>query len=271
MRARCVPQSAMLAHVSTRGGIHNAVDNARVDRRRRLADPSHVRAAVAPAAPRRRRAPRVPSTGTRPPGCAATTCTRKYLINLATPKEHLLRQSIGSLVHHMQLAEQLGADGVVFHPGSHLGAGFDGTLDQVAGAIAEVLDTVPNSPAMLLVENSAGLGRLRRLQLRGAGTHRRGGRLGPRGRVPRHAAHVRQRLRRAQPRPGARPRWTGSSADVGFDRLALVHANDSRTPLGSNADRHANIGEGEMGLEAFSLLARGRPAQRRAVDHRGPG
>jgi deoxyribonuclease-4 len=43
--------------------------------------------------------------------------------------------------------------------------------------------------------------------------------------------------------------------DVGLDRLALVHANDSRTPLGSNADRHANIGEGEMGLQAFSLLA----------------
>jgi deoxyribonuclease-4 len=41
---------------------------------------------------------------------------------------------------------------------------------------------------------------------------------------------------------------------VGFERLALMHANDSRRELGSNVDRHANIGEGEIGLEAFRLL-----------------
>ena len=46
------------------------------------------------------------------------------------------------------------------------------------------------------------------------------------------------------------------AATVGFDRLDLVHANDSRTPLGSNVDRHANIGEGAIGLEGFRLLLR---------------
>jgi deoxyribonuclease-4 len=41
---------------------------------------------------------------------------------------------------------------------------------------------------------------------------------------------------------------------VGFDRLKVVHTNDSAKPLGSKADRHAHIGEGEIGLEAFRLL-----------------
>jgi len=43
-------------------------------------------------------------------------------------------------------------------------------------------------------------------------------------------------------------------SDVGFERLALLHVNDSRAPLGSNADRHVNIGEGHIGLEACSYL-----------------
>src|SRR5207237_5442937 len=42
----------------------------------------------------------------------------------------------------------------------------------------------------------------------------------------------------------------------GFGKLALMHANDSRRELGSNVDRHANIGEGEIGLDAFTRLMR---------------
>ena len=134
------------AHVSTRGGIHNAVDNAvaigaevfqthptSAQQWRPLRLDDEVRQEYLR---------RYAGSGLRGHYLHAV-----YLINLATPKEQLLRQSIGSLVHYMQLAEQLDADGVVFHPGSHLGAGFDGMLEQVAGAMHEILDTVPNSPA----------------------------------------------------------------------------------------------------------------------------
>jgi deoxyribonuclease-4 len=41
---------------------------------------------------------------------------------------------------------------------------------------------------------------------------------------------------------------------IGFERLGLVHANDSARALGSNADRHANIGEGEIGAAGFRIL-----------------
>ncbi|MFQ3668651.1 MAG: TIM barrel protein, partial [Fimbriimonadaceae bacterium] len=41
---------------------------------------------------------------------------------------------------------------------------------------------------------------------------------------------------------------------VGFDRLRVIHCNDSKKPLGSKVDRHAHIGEGEIGPRAFELL-----------------
>ncbi|HSP65324.1 MAG TPA: deoxyribonuclease IV, partial [Candidatus Deferrimicrobium sp.] len=240
------------AHVSTRGGIHNAVDNAvaigadvfqthptSAQQWRPLRLDDEVR---------RTYRQRYAASGLR-----AHYLHAIYLINLATPKEQLLRQSIGSLIHYMQLAEQLDADGVVFHTGSHLGAGFDGILDQVAGAIREVLDTAPNSPAALLVENSAGSGgcvgcnfeELGRI-IAAVGSDRVG--------VCLDTQHMFASGYDVRTRDQVRSTLDRFGSDVGFDRLGLVHANDSRKPLGSNVDRHANIGEGEIGLDAFRLL-----------------
>ncbi len=240
------------AHVSTRGGIHNAVDNAvaigaevfqthptSAQQWRPLRLDENVRQTYLE---------KYAASGLRGHYLHAV-----YLINLATPKDQLLAQSIGSLVHYMQLAELLDADGVVFHPGSHLGAGFDGMLGQVAGAMRDVLDTTPDSPAKLLVENSAGSGgcvgcdfeELGRI-VDAVGSNRVGVCLDTQ-----HMFASGYDVRSADQVTATLDRF---GADVGFDRLALVHANDSRKPLASNVDRHANIGEGEMGLDAFRLL-----------------
>jgi deoxyribonuclease-4 len=240
------------AHVSIRGGVHNAVDNA-------LA----IGADVFQTHP-------TPAVMWRPlrldeemvdaylrkysaAGMRGHYLHAVYLINLATPKEQLLGQSIGSLVHYMELAGLLQADGVVFHPGSHVGAGFEATVEQVAAAIREVLDRVPDVQARLLVENSAGSGgcvgcsfeELGRI-VEAADSDRVGVCLDTQ-----HMFASGYDVRTPEQVSSTLDRF---ATDVGFDRLALVHANDSRTPLGSNADRHANIGDGEMGIESFRLL-----------------
>ena len=176
-----------------------------------------------------------------------------YLINLATPREDLLRQSVDSLVHQMEAARRLNADALVVHPGSHLGAGFDGTLPQVAAALAEVLERSASSPARLLVENSAGSGGCIGCSFEEVGrivdavdSARMGVCLDTQ-----HLFASGYDIRTAEQVEATLERF---GRDVGFDRLALVHANDSRTPLASNVDRHANIGEGQIGIEAFGLL-----------------
>src|ERR1035441_4974769 len=145
------------AHVAARGGIHTAVDNA-------LAIGAEV---IQP--------PPTPAQMWRPlrleeadrelylakyaaSGLRGHYLHSVYLINLASPKEALLRSSVASLLHYMELAASLDADGVVFHPGSHLGAGFDTVLSQVGTAVRGVVDRSPPGRPRLLVENSAGSG-----------------------------------------------------------------------------------------------------------------
>ena len=79
-----------------------------------------------------------------------------YLVNIAGAPD-LLRKSIDSLTNHMGAASQLGAVGVIFHCGSHKGAGFEAVRDSAAAALSEVLANTPED-AYLILENSAGMG-----------------------------------------------------------------------------------------------------------------
>ena len=80
-----------------------------------------------------------------------------YLINLGTPNEDSLKKGINSLIKYMNLAADIGAAGVIFHPGSHGGRGYDAVLPQTVDAIKTVLDASPYVPC-LAVENMAGMG-----------------------------------------------------------------------------------------------------------------
>lgn len=176
-----------------------------------------------------------------------------YLVNLASPKPPLLKQSVASLVHYMELAQRLDADGVVFHPGSHLGAGFAAMLPQIGAALREVIDRSRATAAMLLVENSAGSG-----GCVGCGLEEVAKIVDAAAsdRVAvcfdtQHAFASGYDLRDAD---GVAATLREFERLIGFERLALVHANDSRRELGSAVDRHASIGDGEIGLEGFRLL-----------------
>jgi deoxyribonuclease-4 len=239
-------------HVSTRGGIHNAIDSALAIG----ADvfQTHPTSAVMwrplrlEEQVRQRYLEKYRASGMQGHWMHAV-----YLVNLATPKEGLLRQSIGSLVHYMELAATLDADGVVFHPGSHVGAGFELMRPQLVSAVREIIERSPPSRAKLVVENSAGSGgcvgctfeELGRI-IEAVDSDRVAVCLDTQhafasGYDIRDAETVSHTLAEFE-------RW------IGFEKLAVVHANDSRKPLGSNVDRHANIGEGEIGEEAFRLL-----------------
>jgi deoxyribonuclease-4 len=177
-----------------------------------------------------------------------------YLINLASPKDSLLKQSIGSLTHYMELARQLDAQGVVFHPGSHLGSGFNNMLPQMIEAIKSILGS-SSSPARLLVENSAGAGGCVACKFSELGqlVH---GVDDPRIGVCLDTQHMFASGYDFRTPEAAAATLDEFDSEVGFDKLVLIHANDSRRELGSNVDRHANIGEGEIGAEAFRLLAK---------------
>jgi deoxyribonuclease-4 len=239
------------AHISTEGGINTAFERARLigaqavqvhptppqTWRRLHPDPETV------AEFRRRMAEN---------GLDAFFFHAVYLINLATAREDLLAQSKGSLRSQLELANLLGARGVIFHPGSHKGQGFEAVLPQMADAMRQALDDSAGE-SQLIIENSAGSGdnigssfaQIRQM-LEAVDD--------PRLRICLDTAHAFTAGYDLRTVEGLDRLIEELGREVGFERLAAIHANDSKAPFGSNLDRHENIGDGEIGSEAFRRI-----------------
>lgn len=183
-----------------------------------------------------------------------------YLINLASPDATLVRRSVSSLAATLRAGKTLGAAGVVTHIGSHGGRGFDAVADQIAANLRGVLGATDGGIDLYL-ENSAGAGGIVGATMQELGELlRRAGRP-ERLKVAIDTAHLCGAGWDFGDPAAAAEFVDELGREVGLDRLALVHANDSSQPPGSRKDRHANIGDGHIGKEGFgSLLA--QPALR---------
>ncbi len=262
------------AHLSSSGGIHTAVDRAEAVGAESLQ--------VFTQSPRTwRQTNHEPATFERfrerraEAGLHGVLCHALYLCNLAAPDDVVYEKSVVALRSTMEVACAIGADGVVFHVGSHLGSGFEPSLERVLPAMEQVLELC-SGETWLLMENSAGAG-------------------GTIGRSLDELATLYERLDR-HPRLGVcldSCHLYVSGVDVtdaaeldrlldeldgavGLDRLRALHVNDSAAPLGSNRDRHANIGEGLLGEKLGVFLGnprlQGLPAVLEVAgpDNRGP-
>ncbi len=168
-----------------------------------------------------------------------------YLINCASKDPELRRKSLASLTHALRIGDGIGAAGVVLHPGAQKGEPLGPSMKRAAKTIAAALADSESCP--LLLEQTAGhkglLGRdfdetAELIELAGGGK-----RLGlcldschlfVQGYDVTNAEHLAAVLDEAD-------------AKVGLERLRCVHVNDAAAPLGSHRDRHANVGQGEMG------------------------
>jgi deoxyribonuclease-4 len=272
--ARIVRAVLIGAHVSSSGGIHTAVDRAEAmgaesvqvftQSPRTWRPTNHDPANFEQFKERRAEA-----------GIGGVLCHALYLLNLASPKDDFYEKSVAALSNTVDVACAIDADGVVFHIGSHLGAGIDVGLDRVCAAMRTVLDRCSDT-TWLLMENSAGAG-------------------GTIGRSIEELALLFDRLD-GHPRLGVcldscHLYVSGCDvtdpvaldvvldeldSEIGLDRLRAVHVNDAAAPLGSNRDRHANIEEGLMGKKLGVFLGNPRLQGLPAVlevpgkDGRGP-
>jgi deoxyribonuclease IV len=183
-----------------------------------------------------------------------------YLVNLASPDPMLRARSIESLVDQMQWCDALGGLGLIAHVGSRVGTvSHDEAMERVATGIGEVLSRTHS--ACFLIENTAGMGTSIGSSFAEIGEiiRRLGGdeRLG----VCLDTAHTFESGHDYSTPSALDAVLDEFDREVGLERLAAIHANDSKTPLGSNVDRHENIGQGHVGEAAFELFMR-HPAMR---------
>jgi deoxyribonuclease-4 len=198
-----------------------------------------------------------------------------YLINCASKDKELREKSLHSLMHALRTGDGIGAAGVVLHPGAQKGEPHGPSMKRAAKVIAAALKDSETCP--LLLEQTAGhkglLGRdfdetAELIELAGGGK-----RLG----LCLDSCHL-----FVQGYDVTDPEHLSAVLDeadekVGLERLRCVHVNDAAAPLGSCRDRHANVGQGEMGrhgLEAFLSEPRfeGLPAtlETPGPDKKGP-
>ena len=241
------------AHVSASGGIHTAIDRAEAigadcvqifTQSPRMWRPTdHKPENIERFKVRRGEA-----------GIGGVICHALYLVNIAAPDNEVYKKSIRTMQATVDAACAIEADAVVFHVGSHLGAGFEKGLARTARALNQILDHC-DGDSWVCMENSAGTGATI-------------------GRSLDELATLIERLER-HPRLGicldschlyasgfdvtdaqVVANLVGEvDAKIGLDRLRALHINDSAAPLGSNRDRHANIGEGVMGEGLGAFLA----------------
>jgi deoxyribonuclease IV len=179
-------------------------------------------------------------------GIGGVVCHALYLVNLAAPDDAIYDKSIAAMRATVDAACAIEADGVIFHVGSHLGAGFEVGLERTCAALTQVLERCEGD-TWLLMENSAGAGATigRSLDELAVLLERldRHPRLG----VCLDSCHLYVSGYDVTDRSALDAMVAELDERIGLDRLRALHVNDSAAELGSNRDRHANIGEGLLG------------------------
>lgn len=168
-----------------------------------------------------------------------------YLLNCASDDPEIRDKSRASLIQSLRVGAGIGAAGVVLHPGSAKQGDVTQAIKRAGAVIKEALSETERCP--LYLENTAGAGgtlgrsfdELADLIAAAGG----GKRLG----VCLDSCHLLASGYDIRTAAGLKDTIDGFNRAVGIKRLGSLHLNDSQTPLGSNRDRHANIGQGELG------------------------
>ena len=177
-----------------------------------------------------------------------------YLINLASANPDNLEKSMQSMLQELKLAESLGLPFTVLHPGSHLGIGDKEGIRILVKNLKTLIGQTKNFKVKMLLETTAGQGtnlgyKFDQLSemLEGIGEPERTG-------ICFDTCHAYAAGYDLKTKEGYEKTWEDFNKIIGLDKLFAFHLNDSKTELGSRKDRHEQIGQGTLGLEAFRSL-----------------
>jgi deoxyribonuclease-4 len=175
-----------------------------------------------------------------------------YLLNCASEDKDIRDKSLASLIQSLTVGNGIGAVGVVLHPGSAKKGEVDKAIERAGTVIGEALAQTDGCP--LLLEDTAGAGGTlgRSFEELAALIEASGD--GERIGVCLDSCHLLASGYDIRTAEGLAQILDEFDRVVGLDRLQSLHVNDSMTPLGSNRDRHAVLGEGELGTKGIATF-----------------
>ena len=176
-----------------------------------------------------------------------------YLVNLASPKDDLYKKSKEEIKEDYYQAGLLNADYYVFHPGNYVKSSKEEGIKKIIKAVKGLFNEVKND-TKLLIENTAGAGTAIGSDLdelveimNGVDNFERMG-------LCLDTCHLYAAGYDLSNKEGIEALIKEVDNKIGLNNLKLIHLNDSKFGLGNNKDRHAHIGDGEIGLEGFEIM-----------------
>jgi len=178
-----------------------------------------------------------------------------YLINLASSNPFFYEASKKSIIDDMQKAKEIGAIGTSVHLGSTKGADLSDVLEKIEFAIREILSATDES-IDFVIENSAGAGNIIGDTIEEIAKVIKAVN-SPRVKVLIDTAHAFESgMADFSCIPCIDDFIDAFDQKIGLKKLVGFHLNDSKTDINSKRDRHADLGKGKIGLEAFKHIAK---------------
>ncbi len=179
-----------------------------------------------------------------------------YLVNLATNDRDKLARSRHTMVDELSRAATLGVPSLVAHPGSHLGAGVAVGIERLMANMDSCLEEAGQRAASVrvLLETTAGQGTNMGSSFEELRDMISASRFPDRLAVCCDSCHLFAAGYDLSTEEGYEHLVETVDRTVGVDRIAAWHLNDSKRELGSRRDRHAALGEGEIGLPPFRRI-----------------
>ncbi len=189
-----------------------------------------------------------------------------YLTNLASADRDIRKNSIRSFRLEIENARAVEADYLVIHPGSAKEQTVDKAIEGLAKALVKSQKGFDWGSLTLLLENTAGGGATIGRSFEELATLRAA--IEQRADVPigycLDTAHCFEAGYNVSTATGLRAMVREMELHIGAENVPVIHANDSKTPLASNRDRHESIGEGFIGAQAFERILRHPKLRRKA-------
>ena len=181
-----------------------------------------------------------------------------YLPNLASPNDTIYKKSVDALIEETKRCQDLNIRYIVTHVGSHVGSGVEGGRLRLIQALGEAADI---DGTMILLENDSGSGKHMGSNfayiadlINELGSKKFGCCL--------DTCHTFAAGYNIATEDGLTQTLRVVSKTIGFNRLKLVHLNDSVGDLGSGVDHHDHIGLGKIGVEGFRRILNSQLAKR---------
>ena len=187
-------------------------------------------------------------------GIAPVVCHASYLLNLAAPDETIWQKSIEALVIELERCEALKIPYLVLHPGAHMKEGVEAGIAKVAQALDLVHRRLPDYQVKIALEITAGQGTALGSNFEEISQMIAACQQNERLAVCFDTCHALAAGYEFRDPASYEALMAQFEAVIGLNRLKVFHVNDSEKDLGSHVDRHADIGEGCIGLAPFGYF-----------------